>query len=280
MTIESNGIGKARNGNVEIAYETFGPADGRPLLLISGMGVQMLLWDNRFCAALVENGFAVARFDNRDVGLSTHLPARTTYRLSELVDDAFAVLDALGWPAAHVVGVSLGGMIAQAMAIRESPRVLSLTCISSTPASRVGARPVMLLKILFAILTSGRGREGAARGMVNLFKVVGSPGYPHDEDWLREVGRLSYDRARDGSAGRRHSAAIGRSTDHRADLARLRVPTLVIHGEADRMITIDGGRAIAAAVPNARLVTYPGMGHDLPRQLWPSIIDEITAIAT
>lgn len=287
----------ARNGAIEIAYETLGPADGEPLLLITGTGGQLLDWPEDFCRLLGERGFAVTRLDNRDAGLSTHLsdappPGRLTmmlrpaaaavYRLEDMADDAVAVLDALGRASSHVVGKSQGGMIAQVLATRHPKRVRSLTSISSAPAPRAGLpKPWQLMKIAkVANPTRVKSREDLAQYVVDLWRVTGSPAYPADEEALREHGRRAYDRGGLDLAGvERQTAAIISSGDRRAALATIRVPALVIHGEADPLILVKAGRATANAIPGARLVTYPGMGHDLPRELWPAVVDEIAAVA-
>jgi pimeloyl-ACP methyl ester carboxylesterase len=289
---ETMNVAKASHDGVDIAYETFGRHDGEPMLLVMGLGMQMLAWPEDFCAELVEHGFAVARFDNRDVGLSTHfrqagapsLPmilfrpgAVASYRLADMAGDAVAVLDALGWRSAHVVGVSLGGMIAQTVAIHHPDRVRSLTSIMSTPSPRIGrARIRALLALVPRRLHS---RDELADRMVKVFRVIGSPGYPTNEDWVREIARQSYDRAHDAAGVNRQLAAINASGDRRAGLAAVRVPTLVLHGGADPLVLPAGARATAAAGPGARLVTFPGMGHDLPSELWPVMIDEIRRIA-
>jgi pimeloyl-ACP methyl ester carboxylesterase len=294
-------IARAWRDDIEIAYETFGSPPGDPLLLIMGVGAQMLYWHDEFCLALAERRFQVARFDNRDAGLSTHLssagvpsqlkmlrrPAEAAvYRLEDMADDAVAVLDALGWAAAHVVGRSLGGMIAQTTAVRHPSRVLSLTSISSTPSARIGRATLgMAVRLLLANPAVLRGHipaspEEAAEQLVRGHRVVGSPGYALDEVWLREVGRRMYERGGIDAAGRqRQNAAILAGGDRRTALAGVRVPTLVVHGEADPLIRPVGGEATAAAIPGATLVTFPGMGHDLPREVWPAIIDAIRALA-
>jgi pimeloyl-ACP methyl ester carboxylesterase len=282
----------ARHDSVDIRYERLSADGARPLLLIMGLGMQMIFWPDDLCAELARRGFTVARFDNRDAGLSTHFHSAGTptllgiltrpsafaaYRLDDMAGDAVAVLDALGWDSAHIVGASMGGMIAQALAIRYPARVRSLTSIMSTPSPRIG-RPTPAA--LTALVTRRvADREAAAERMVRVFRVIGSPGYPLDVDWLREIGRRAYDRSHDPAGGYRQLAAINASGDRRAGLALVRVPTLVLHGDADPLIRLSGGRATAAAVPGARLVTYPGMGHNLPAELWPVIVDEIDRIA-
>jgi pimeloyl-ACP methyl ester carboxylesterase len=280
-----------RHDGVDIRYERLSGDGARPLLLIMGLGMQMIFWPDELCADLARRGFTVARFDNRDAGLSTHFhsagaptllriltrpSASAAYRLDDMAADAVAVLDALGWDSAHVVGASMGGMIAQALAIRYPARVRSLTSIMSTPSPRIG-RPT---PAALAALMNRRvaDREAAAERMVRVFRVIGSPGYPLDADWLREIGRRAYDRSHDPAGTYRQLAAISASGDRRTGLAQVRVPTLVLHGDADPLVRPSGGRATAAAVPGARLVTYPGMGHNLPAELWPAIVEEIDRI--
>jgi pimeloyl-ACP methyl ester carboxylesterase len=285
----------ARNEDIVLAYETFGPPGGEPLLLISGTGAQMLIWPEGFCTALVDRGFRVARFDNRDTGLSTHLtgasapgwltamlrPSAAPYRLHDMADDAVAVMDALGWPDAHVVGASLGGMIAQALAIRHPGRVRTLTSIMSTPSARIATMPTLaaIRALARAAGTPVTSPDQAADRAVALKRIIGSPGYPLDEDMVRDIAARSFQRHPDAEQAerddQRQRAAVIASGDRRPALAGLRIPALVIHGEQDPVIRPRGGRATARAIPGARLVTYPGMGHDLPAALWPAIVDEI-----
>jgi pimeloyl-ACP methyl ester carboxylesterase len=282
--------GMARHGRIEIAYEVEGPQDGFPLLLIMGLGLSLLFWPEGLRRQLVERGFRVARFDNRDVGLSTHLPELgmpsplvllgrrwTGYTLADMADDAVAVLDDLGWDSAHVAGVSLGGMIAQTLAIRYPDRVRSLTSISSTPSARIG-RPHPAALAALATLPV-RDREAAARQMAQVFRIIGSPGYPRDEDWIRDAARRSFDRSHDLNGVRRQLAAIISADDRRPALRGLRMPLLVVHGAEDRLVRPSGGRATAEAVPGAKLVIFPGMGHDLPALLQPAVAEEIAALA-
>ncbi|MFC3383633.1 alpha/beta fold hydrolase [Couchioplanes azureus] len=280
----------ARHGDVRIAYEVEGPAGGEPLLLIMGLGLQMLFWPEDFRALLTEHGFRVARFDNRDVGLSTHLDAlpppspldlalrrRPGYALADMAADALAVMDALGWESAHVAGVSLGGMIAQTVATGHPERVRSLTSISSTPSPRIGRpRPPAMAALLRRPAT---GREDAARHVVETFRAIGSPAYRRDEQWLREMARRSYDRAHDPAGVRRQLAAVVSAADRRPALRRLRLPALVVHGGADPLVRLPGGVATARAIAGAKLVVHPGMGHDLPNALQPGIAADIAALA-
>ena len=286
----------AHNGDIVLAYETSGPPGGEPLLLISGTGAQMLIWPEGLCAALADRGFQVARFDNRDTGLSTHLtgasapgwltamlrPSVAPYRLADMADDALAVMDALGWPDAHVVGASLGGMIAQALAIGHPGRVRTLTSIMSTPSARIATMPTLaaIRALARAAGTPVTGSEQAGDRAVALKKVIGSPGYPLDEDLVRDIAARSFQRHPGADKDdERQRAAVIASGDRRRALAGLRIPALVIHGDQDPVIRPKGGRATARAIPGARLVTYPGMGHDLPAALWPAIVEEIRGAA-
>ena len=289
----------ARNGGVELAWERLGDPDGDPLLLIMGAGAQMVGWPDGFCAELGGRGFDVLRFDNRDIGLSTHLdgpaPSRlrqrvpAAYSLSDMARDALAVLDAAGPPAAHVVGASLGGVIAQTLAVEHPGRVLSLTSIMSTPSPRIGrmrARTILALVRRARRLTKEQGRPATPEAMadfaVAMQEVTGSPGYPADRaDHLAmlRVAMARDDQVLTGAGFRRQEAAFRAGRDLRPELAGVGIPALVLHGAADVLIRPEGGRATAAAIPGARLVEYPGMGHELPRALWPAMADEIRAVA-
>lgn len=282
---------RARNGGVELAYERVGPGTGEPLLLIMGLGMQMHFWHDDLVATFVAAGFDPVRYDNRDVGESTHFSYRgapslaavlalpqavASYRIEEMAADAVAVLDAAGWESAHVFGTSMGGMIAQTVAIRHPDRVRSLTSVMSSPSPRVG-RPTMGAAAALAARPARTADEAAER-VVATFRVIGSPGYPLDEQWLRSYGRRAFARAQDATGARRQLAAINAGASRVPGLRGVRAPTLVVHGEADPLVRPAAGRATAAAVPGARLVTYPGMGHNLPRELWPSIIGEVATL--
>lgn len=285
MTVE-----KARNGEVELAYTTLGPADGTPLLLLMGAGGQWVMWPEGFLRALVDRGFRVALMDNRDTGLSSHLhqydwltrKQRPAYTLWDMADDVIAVFDALGWAGGHVAGVSLGGMIAQAVAIRHPDRVRSLTSISSQPtASPLFARPHLptMLRMMRAVRGTSRTPDEEGEKWVRLFKVLESPAYPVDEAHWREAGRRAFERGLNPKGDLRNFLAVRATGDRRPRLANLRCPALVIHGKADRLGSWRAGRATADAIPGAKFVLYPDMSHELAGALWPAVTDEIRAVA-
>jgi pimeloyl-ACP methyl ester carboxylesterase len=283
----------ARVGDVELAYETFGDPADPAMLLVMGLATQMLGWHEDFCAQLAGRGFRVIRFDNRDIGRSTKLkryPPPTTgellrrdrraahYSLVDMAADGIGLLDQLGIERAHVVGASMGGMIAQETAINFPDRVLSLCSMMSNTGSMLSGQPAFGLYATL-LRPSPRERSAAIEHAVRVFSDIGSPGFERDELELRDVIARSYDRGHDPSGPARQLAAIiagGNRTDR---LRQLRVPTLVIHGTSDRLVRPSGGRAVARAIPGARLVEIEGMGHDLPRGAWPRIIDAIVANA-
>jgi pimeloyl-ACP methyl ester carboxylesterase len=277
--MDVSGVSTTRNGDIDIVYRTTGQGE-RPLLLIQGGSAPMEAWPDGFCTELARRGFRLALFDNRDSGRSSR--ATRAYTLADMAADACAVLDALAWPAAHLVGVSLGGMIAQVMAVHQQPRVLSLTSLSSAPNPSMWwnrRTPRLVLGMLALGLRGGTGPQAEAERLVGVMRIIGSTGYPHDEDWLREMAGRTYEHRTDAAAARRQSAASRATGDRRADLSRIRVPSLVLTGQADPVQPVRAGRATAMAIPGARFVSYPGMGHDLPRELWATIADEIDAIA-
>jgi pimeloyl-ACP methyl ester carboxylesterase len=279
----------AQTNGIELEYETFGDRSKPAMLLIMGLGVQLLGWDERFCNMLADRGYFVIRFDNRDVGLSSKIeggPApnplqlmagdfsSASYTLDDMADDTAGLLDALDIDAAHVVGVSMGGMIGQVLTCRHPDRVLSLSSIMSTTGDRQVGQPNP--EVLMALITPAPAdREGYVETTASMFKLVGSPGYPPDEEALRAVIGASYDRAHYPAGFMRQLAAIAASGDRSTAICNITVPTVVIHGADDPLIEASGGEATAAAIPGAKLVTIPGMGHDLPPQLWPRFIDEI-----
>jgi pimeloyl-ACP methyl ester carboxylesterase len=268
---------------VELCHETFGDPADPTVLLVMGLGTQMLAWTPGFCELLVAEGFHVIRYDNRDIGRSTHfsghpLPTlrelvtrrvkHPAYTLDEMADDAAGLLDALGIASAHVVGASMGGMIAQTLAVRHPEKVRSLVSIMSTTGAGHVGRPA--LKVLpFLVKPPATDREIAMQRIVELFDVVGSPGFERDVAATRELAGASFDRSSDRTGAARQLAAIIASGNRTKALASIRVPTLVIHGTDDKMVAPSGGKATAKAIPGARLELIPGMGHDLPVALWP-----------
>jgi pimeloyl-ACP methyl ester carboxylesterase len=271
---------------IELCYETFGDSGDPPLLLVMGLATQMIAWPDDFCHELAARGFYVIRFDNRDAGRSTHVGAppptvtqvilrsrsAAAYTLPDMAADAAGLLRELGVGPAHVVGVSMGGMIAQALAARRPDAVRSLVSIMSTTGGRFVGQPAFQAYPLF-VRRPRPGREAAIERTLRVFRVVGSRGLARDEALLRDVAARSYDRDHDPAAPGRQLAAIFASGDRTAELGRIEAPTLVIHGTDDRMIRPSGGRATARAIPGARLLMIDGMGHDLPRAAWPQIID-------
>ena len=282
----------AHVNGIEIAYEAIGDPSNPPLLLVMGLGMQLIHWDLELCERLAERGFWVIRFDNRDSGHSTQIDARVPnlrramlgihvdapYLLSDMADDAFGLMDHLGIEAAHVVGASMGGMIAQTMAINRPERVLSLTSIMSTTGERRAGRPKLRV---FGILMrrAPQDREGYIESFMRTFKLIGSPGFPFDEERGRELAAATYDRGHQSAGTGRQLAAILASGDRTQQLRSLKVPTTVVHGQADPLVPFRGGRATAAAIPDARLIAIPGMGHDLPREVWPQLVDAVAETA-
>lgn len=276
-------------GDIRLCYETFGDSSDPALLLIMGLGTQMIAWHEDFCSQLAERGFYVIRFDNRDIGRSSkvdgHLPtlgqivmrsrSAATYTLRDMADDAAGLLDALGIEQAHVVGASMGGMIAQVLAIGHPERVLSLASIMSNTGNRFAGQPALGVYRLFLRRQVAKSREEFVDRMTELFKVVGSRERLRDEAAMREMLGRSYDRDHDPRGSARQLGAIVSGRDRTQALRRLDVPAVVIHGTVDRLVLPSGGRATAKAIPGARLVMIEDMGHDLPRGAWPQIVDAI-----
>ena len=283
----------ARNGSVEIAYDRLAGAEGEPLLLVMGLAVSRFWWPLGLCQAFADQGFAVARYDQRDAGQSTRMPdtgtsnpfaavarKRGAYSSEDMTDDAIAVLDALGWDRAHVFGASLGGVIAQRIALRHPDRVLSVVSAAAMPSdvSGIGGARYVRFGLLarLARIKVPAGREGDIALSLRVARELASPAYPFDEhtarDWIeREVDSGP----RDTKAQSRQAGAPW----HGPKLRELRKPTLVLHGDKDPILRVSAARATARAVDGARLVVLPGVGHDLPAQLWPVIADEVRQLA-
>jgi pimeloyl-ACP methyl ester carboxylesterase len=281
-------------GGMTICFAAEGDPKGPPLLLLAGLGQQLNVWPEELRRGLVARGFRVIRCDNRDVGRSgrssapapgarqfaTRRFSARQYDLGAMIADTVALLDVLGIERAHLVGMSMGGMIAQGMAARHPGRVLSLTSImSTTGAPRVG-RPALSTWMRLAA-PAARSREAQADQVVAMMRHIGSRGHAFEEDAVRSVALEAFDRSGGpGAAGvARQLAAIMRSGDRTAEVARINAPTLVIHGDRDRMVNPSGGRATAAAIPGARLKVMPGMGHDLPRGVCEELVEDVAAHA-
>ena len=277
---------------VNLCYEAFGDPDDTPILLIMGLATQMIAWHEDFCEELAERGFHVVRFDNRDIGRSTHfdfrppsvkqmitrrLPAEQ-YSLSDMAEDAAVLLEKLDLAPAHVVGASMGGMIGQMLAADHPEVVRSLTSIMSTTGSRFHGQPALAV-YRYLLRPPPRDRDGYIERSAAVFGLVGSTGFDRDEQYIRERAARSFDRGYDVRAGGRQLGAILASGDRTKALKRIEAPTLVIHGTVDKMIRPSGGKGTARAIPGARLMLIEGMGHDLPRGAWPQIIGAITQTA-
>jgi len=290
MKIQANGL--------QIEVDVQGPAGGEPVLLVMGLGMQLVAWPDELVADLVARGFRVIRFDNRDVGLSDghdhlgmpgmvgpmlrytlHLPVTAPYKLRDMADDAVGVLDALGIPAAHVCGASMGGMIAQQMAVRHPQRVKSLTLIMTTSGARHLPQPSM--RVRQALL--GRPRSTAVADVVGhleaLVHTIGSPGYRPDPARLRQRLEASVQRAYRPAGTARQLLAIVADGDRTPLLRQIRQPTRVIHGVDDPLVPSAAGRHLASQIAGATLDLVPGMGHDLPLALLPRIADGIAIAA-
>jgi len=274
---------------IELEYEVFGEPEAPTLVLVMGFALQMTGWDPRFCQSLAARGLRVVRFDNRDVGKSTKLAhagfpdfpralqgdrSAAPYAIEDMADDLAGLIVALGVPAAHILGLSMGGFIVQETAIRHPGRVLSLaSMLSSTGNRRAGQASPEAMAVLLA--PSPPDREDAVDHAVSTWRVIGSPGFPFDEAAIRRRSGEAWDRDHDGAGMARQAAAILTQRDRSADLARLRVPALVVHGANDPLVHVSGGEATARAIPGARLLVVPGMGHDLPQPVWLRVIDAV-----
>lgn len=283
----------ARVNGIDLCFETAGEPGGLPLLLVSGLGMQLTGWRPELLDRLVAEGCSVVTFDNRDVGLSTHLDAagvpdlagvfegrapKVPYLLADLADDAAGLLEHLSLASAHVVGVSMGGMVAQEVAIRHPERTRSLVSIMSTTGDpAVGQPSAEALEVLLSLAASNRD-EAIAAALASS-RVIGSPAYPPDPVVEAARAAADYDRDHDPDGFARQLGAVVCSPDRTAALRGVSAPTLVLHGESDPLVAVSGGEATAAAVPGARLVTYPGMGHDLPLALVDAVGGEIVAHA-
>lgn len=284
--------GRVQANGIEIAYETFGDRDQPPIVLVMGLGTQMIAWPDELCEQLAAGGHFVVRFDNRDVGLSTHLSdleapellpvalrrRRPAYTVSDMAADLIGLLDALGIERAHLVGASMGGFIVQTAVIEHPERALSQTLImTSTGSRRVGqARPKLAPRLL-----ARRGqvdREGAIELAVETFSLIGSRGELFDRQHVRDLAARSFDRSSDRAGYVRQLGAVVAQPNRTKALTKVRVPTLVMHGLHDPLVAVSGGIALARVIRGAKFVGFSGMGHDLPRRLWPAFAQEVLAL--
>ena len=291
-------MSRAKVNNIEIEYDTFGDPSSKPLLLIMGLGAQMINWDEEFCKKLVERNFFVIRFDNRDIGLSTKFEEagepdlmklfmaaqkgekiEASYTLEDMADDAVGLLDALNIDRAHICGASMGGMIAQVIAYRHRSRVLSLISIMSSTGNPDLPRPEPeAMQILIKPLPTGR--EAIIEDGVNRMRIVHGTGIPFDEGRARKLVTASYDRSNYRPGYARQMAAIMVAGNRKSALGSITVPTLVIHGGDDPLVPLEGGRDTAEAIPGAELLIIEGMGHSLPPEVWSQVIASITKNAS
>lgn len=275
---------------IDICFETFGSSDDPTVLLIMGLGGPMGWWNTEFCERLTDRGFFVIRYDNRDTARSTHLRdhqvkktdlfraflglGSAPYEIRDLADDAYGLLDHLDVSSAHLVGVSMGGMIAQTMAIDRPDRALSLTSImSSTGRRSVGWQHPQTFPVMLA--PGGSGLESYTRRAFKSASVIGSPGYPEDEHRTLERAKVTYERGWSAGGVMRHMMAVLTQPDRTKDLHRLKLPTTVIHGLADVLVDVSGGRATSLAIRDSEFIEIAGMSHDMPIELWDTFIDAI-----
>lgn len=289
-------MSKATANGIQIEYETFGNPSSRPLLLIIGLGGQLIFWDDALCKDLAGRGNYVIRFDNRDAGLSTKFEeagvpnlaeiigkimqgekVKPPYTLEDMADDAAGLLQALGIQRAHVCGMSMGGMIAQTLGIRHPSRVLSLISIYSTTGNPELPQPKPEV-IGLLIAPPPKERDACIKHLVGVFKAFAGPGFPFDEKWTHKIMAQAYDRCFYPEGMARQLVAILAQGNRKPALASLKVPTLVIHGIQDPLVSVEGGKDTAKAIPGAQLMLIEGMGHDLPHSgAWPRIVEAIAA---
>jgi pimeloyl-ACP methyl ester carboxylesterase len=279
----------ARANGIDIEYETFGDPADPVMLLIMGLGGQLVVWDEELCRQLAGRGFHVIRFDNRDVGLSTKLDdapqpdmmavlqgdrSSVTYGLDDMAADAVGLLDALGIARAHVVGASMGGMIGQLLTIDHPDRVLSLASIMSTTGDpSVGMPTAEAIELLTK--PPPTEREEVITREVETTQVLGSPGFPFDEERTRRRAAATFDRSFYPAGVARHVGALVAAADRTERLSHVDVPTVVIHGTADPLVTPSGGEATAKVIPGAELIMIDGMGHELPPGAWPTVVEAV-----
>jgi pimeloyl-ACP methyl ester carboxylesterase len=274
---------------ITLCYETFGEDSAPPMLLIMGLGTQMVGWPDEFCRQLADRGLYVVRFDNRDAGRSTQIRGRppslwqlarrridpVLYTLSDMAEDAQGLLSELRLEPAHVVGASMGGMIAQTLTAEHPGSVRSLVSIMANTGSRWSGNPSLAI-YRYLMTRPPQDRESYIKRTTTVFGAIGSKGLPQDTEIFREIAARSYDRGYNPAASGRQLGAILASGDRTKQLRSITAPTLVIHGSKDPMVSRSGGVATAKAIPRARMITIQGMGHDLPSAAWPQLLDAIS----
>ena len=279
-------------GGITLCYERFGSESDPPMVLIMGLATQMIAWPDEFCAELAGRGFHVVRFDNRDIGRSTRIKGRpptprqlitrkidpVLYTLSDMAVDAAGLLRELGIAPAHVVGASMGGMIAQTLAAERPDAVRSLVSIMSSTGNRWKGQPKFTM-YRYLLRRAPEQREAFIAYNTKLFETIGAGALPFDRDRVRDMVARSYDRGRDPAGPSRQLGAIIASGDRTAQLRTIRAPTLVIHGSNDPLVAKSGGKATARAIPGARLMIVEGMGHGLPEAVWPQLVEAIAGHA-
>lgn len=281
------------NDGIELEWDSFGREDAPPVLLVMGLGSPMIYWDERLCEDLARRGRRVIRFDNRDCGRSTWLDGHgapdlgaivsalatgskppAAYLLSDMAADVAGLLDALGIESAHVVGASLGGMISQTLAIEHPHRVRTLTSIMST-TGRTGLPGPTPDATRVLLTPPPADRDGAIERAVDTWRTISGPGFPFDEALVRDRAGRAFDRGQTPAGTARQLAAILASGGREEALAKVAAPTLVIHGDMDPLVPIDGGHDTASCIPGAEMLVVPGMGHSLPVEAWPVVLDAI-----
>ena len=291
MKISANGVA--------IEVEDHGSPQGEPLLLIMGLGMQLVAWHEDFVESLVQRGFRVIRFDNRDIGLSENfdrfgapnlgldmlrfglgMRVSSPYTLADMAADSVGILDALGIPKAHICGASMGGMIAQQIGVRYPDRVKSMTLMmTSTGARKLPGPSLKVRGAMVARPKNPKDVESVIAHYVSLYRLIGSPGYPPAEGYVRSRLQLSVRRSYRPAGTARQMVAIAADGDRSPLVAQIRLPTQIIHGAADPLVPLAAGRDLAAKIPGAEIDVIPGMGHDLPVALWPRFVAGIASAA-